>query len=119
MSLRALLTHSCTIRRASISVSASGIPSATYSDLATSVPCLLQGKSGATRNSMNGLDFQFDAVLFVMPSCDIQPGQNNGSHPDQVVIGPSTYTVQAVVDRSGKANHKTVYLRGFRPVAGA
>jgi len=119
MSLLLLLTHTCTIRRAAVSVGASGIPAVTYSDFQTGVKCLLQGKSGRTNNTANGLDFQYDAVLFVVPSTDIRPAQNEGSHPDQVVIGPSTYTVQAVVDRAGKANHKTVYLRGFRPVAGA
>jgi hypothetical protein len=119
MSLLSLLTHTCTIRRASVSVGASGIPAVAYSDHKTGVKCLLQGKSARTNNTANGLDFQFDAILFVLPSTDIQPGQNDGNHPDQVVIGPSVYTVQAVVDRSGKANHKTVYLKGFRPVAGA
>jgi hypothetical protein len=119
MSLLTLLTHTCTIRRASVSVGASGIPAVTYSTLQTGVNCLLQGKSGRTNNTANGLDFQYDAVLFVLPSTDIQPAQNEGSHPDQVVIGASTYTVQAVVDRSGKANHKTAYLRGYRQPAGA
>ncbi len=119
MSLQSLLSQTCTIRRASSSVGVTGIPSVTYTDLATGVRCLLQGKAGRAPNSAMGLDFVFDAVLFVGPGTDIQPGQNDGAHPDQVVIGSATYTVQAVIDRSGKANHKTAYLKGFRPVAGA
>ncbi|HBH51678.1 MAG TPA: hypothetical protein DDY91_07290 [Planctomycetaceae bacterium] len=119
MSLTSLLSQTCTIRRASVSVSATGLPTATYADLTTGVRCLLQGKSGRTSGGPQGLDFAFDAVLFVPPGTDVQPGQNDGSHPDQIVIGTATYTVQAVVDRSGKANHKTCYLKGLRPVAGA
>lgn len=119
MSLQSLLSQTCTIRRASVSVGATGIPSVTYTDLATGVRCLLQGKAGRAPNSAMGLDFVFDAVLFVGPDVSLQPGQNAGAHPDQVVIGSATYTVQAVIDRSGKLNHKTAYLKGFRPVAGA
>lgn len=119
MSLQSLLSHTCTIRRATVSVGLTGVPEATYADLQTGVRCLLQGKSGRTTNAQFGLDMQFDAVLFVTPDTDLQPAQNDGSHPDQVVIGAATYTVQAVIDRSGKANHKTAYLKGFRPVAGA
>lgn len=119
MSFSSLLTQTCTIKRATVSVSATGIPTASYSDVATGVKCLLQGKSGITRTSPQGLDFAFDAVLFLLPGTDVQPGQNDGSHPDQIVLGSATYTVQAVVDRSGKAHHKTAYLKGLRPVAGA
>lgn len=119
MSLQSLLSQTCTIRRATASVGVTGLPEVTYTDLATGVRCLLQGKAGRTVNAKLGLDFSFDAVLFVGPGTDLQPGQNDGAHPDQIVIGSATYTVQAVIDRSGKANHKTAYLKGLRPVAGA
>ena len=119
MSLRSLLSQTCTIKRAAITVGSTGLPAVSYSDSSAGVPCLLQGKSGRTVNTANGLDITFDAILFVLPEVDVRPQQGAGDHPDQVVISGATYTVQAVVDRSGKANHKTCYLKGLRAPAAA
>lgn len=119
MSLRSLLSQTCTIKRAAVTVGSTGLPAVAYTNTSTLVPCLLQGKSGKTVNGANGLDITFDAVLFVQPGVDVRPQQGTGDHPDQIVIGSVTYTVQAVVDRSGKANHKTCYLKGLRAPAAA
>ena len=119
MSLQSMLRNRCSILRPTTTVSAKGIPAKSFATVASNVRCLKQDKSGRTGNTPNGLQIEFDAVLFVAPSTDIRPAQGAGDHPDQVLIDGKTYTVQAVIERSGHGHHLTCYLKGLRDPAAA
>ena len=115
MSVRSLMKHRITIERATVTVSR-GVSKKTWTELATDVPCRLFEKRGKLPVGQAGQSSEYDAVLYVATTTDINP-KSDGDAPDRVVVtghpahSGATFGVLWAGDRSGEASHLTVLLR--------
>ena len=112
MSANSLMTHRCTIKRAT-NENVDGIVESSYSTTVSSgTRCLIQEKSGMTKAGPAGTNLQYDAICFLPFGTDIRPRTTNDNKDQLTQTTPSgaTYLVNFVAERSGKGNHLTAYL---------
>lgn len=113
MSLRSLLTQTCTIKRwGTREPDDFGVVGpADYQPVKSNVPCLVQDR-GATRTiRQGGHDFTFNAVGFFLPTEPIRPKASGGQNADRIHISDGrVYEVRGVEDEAGKGELLTVRL---------
>lgn len=119
MSLRSLLKHRCTIKRATVT-NTNGIPSKAWSTtVALAQPCLVQEKAGAIDRGGGGQALEYDAVGYFPADADLKP-RGGDDAPDQITItipsraAGTVYLVEHVSDSSGQDRLLNAYLKRYR-----
>lgn len=103
MSYSGLLNRTCTIRRKTVTYGDYGDESTAWSDLATSVKCRIQARTGKLSPGLKGEDLESRFYGFFESGQDINEG-------DRVVYQGLTLTVKRVDDAAGHGHHKEILL---------
>jgi len=110
-----LLTHTCTIRRASVADNELGEPIRTYSNLATEVACRFVEKQEAIRQTEIAERLAVTVyLLFLLPTQDIrEDDQITGITYEDGSTEAGTYTVEELLKRRTVQtnHHQTVKLQ--------
>lgn len=119
MSLRTLLKHRCTIKRATVT-NTNGIPSKAWSTtVASSQPCLIQEEAGSIDRGRGGQALEYDATGYFPPDANLKP-RGGDDAPDQITVtaparmAGTVYLVEHVSDQSGQDRLLNAYLKRYR-----
>lgn len=116
MSLLRMLVNRCTIERWTPRTVADDytLSESNFASVATQQPCNLQERAGRTTSTPHGEEVSFDAVLYVLPECDLRPRAQDPKKGDRIVMTlPDTgaiYYVRAVLDQTGREKFKKAFL---------
>lgn len=120
MSVTGLMSHCCTIKR-NTPENVDGIMQSSFSSVATGVKCLIQEKAGRISAGPDGSSLEYDATCFLPSGTDVRPRALRDEQDQLIQTTPATNVVFLVihaVDRSGKLNHLTAYLKRLQAPSG-
>jgi hypothetical protein len=114
MSSTAMMKHSCTIQR-NVQSNVDGVVQSAWSDLRTSVRCLVQEGAGSLRGNAAGQGLVYDAILFLPSGTNVRPQAGDDNNDRIVMSSPArlagvVYLVKLAVDESGMEDHIVAYL---------